>query len=408
MLFTIYLLAIFFYFYRTNKAEIFYLLILLLPSLPIFIQLITDYQLITFNQDIQTKKTLDKSLIIFSVFLIFFKLGLLTTNNKKLKFLNNIIIIKSQFVNLIFLLLFLYLLALQRPNNTIYTGFRYGVDLLEKSFNLNTIPIMLFTSLLIYLVRLLKKNNNIFEYTVFTLIYFIGVVHFNLLIGMRVEPLGLTFAIYFLFINYLSKKQILGFNLIFVGFILYVLSIGIIRSGGEFSYDKIFYSLITFADIANSYLVTIDMIDNNINYNFMWFEFLWNNILSTPPNFFDLYERPISPATLISVSEYTSSGGIYWFGSIYWSFGFGGIVYLYFFGLFLGVLNNYRDKIGTIGNYLFLISIMLSFRLIYYGGLSLYKGFIVLFLLLAIMKTLELLLKSTKPSIDLIKEKNYD
>jgi hypothetical protein len=396
MIYILYLLSISFFMYKVNKYELVFFIILFMPSFVILIQYITNIPLIPMNMEIHTPELLRKGLIVYSIFLIFFKLGLLSARNKKLKILNNVVIIKTRFVSIFYAIIFIFLLILQRPSSTIYGGFRYGLDKVERALTINTIPIILFTILIFYLVKIITTKKMSKDYIYFTFLYMVGAVYYNFLMGYRVEALGFSIAIYFLLVTILSKKQNRNLTILMIILILFLWSLGFTRYGGVLTFDRLISSFSTFSHLSNSYLVCIDMVDNNPNYDLQGFTFLIDNLLSTLPASFTPIERPIPIATRISISEYTSTGGIYWFGSVYWSFGFFGVVYIYLFGFFLGILNNYREYIGTIGNYMFIISIMLAFRFLYYGGLSLYKGFIVLFLFLFILKITEIILKRNK------------
>jgi hypothetical protein len=362
-----------------------------MPSLVVFFQYYLNEPIIRMNESIHTDILLEKAIYLFSLFLFFFKLGLRTARNSKAICLRGVLILKNRYLNIFYLLILLYLLSLQRPSETIYGGFKYGVDKFYGAIPVNVIPVVFFIMLLLFVTKTIAKKNKI-DYWVFLLFYGIGAVYYNFLMGYRVEALGFTIAFYFLILNVLRKRDVRILTISMILLLGFLWTLGFTRYGGVLTVDRILSSFSTFSDIANSYLIAVDMIDNNPSYDLKWFDFLFDNIKSTLPEVISPIARPIPTATFISISEYSSVGGIYWFGSIYLSFGIFGIFYTYIVGYLFGFLGNYRGVPGSLGNYMFLITIMFSFRMFYYGGLSLYKGFIILFLLLLTLKSIEIIL----------------
>ena len=323
-----------------------------MPIFAILFEYNTGIYFTYMNQSIHTKDLLENSLIIYSLFLITLKLGFLS--KLKIKTLSKSISINNISLFFPILLFFLWLLSLQTPPGTILTGYEYAKTEYTKTITLNIIPILFFITFIIYISFIIKRNKlskenirNIFFF------YIIGVIYFHFLKGSRVEALGLSISLYFIAIEIVNKKLVKKLTLFMLFLIIMLWIVGFIRSG-NFDLSRIFVSFSTFSDIGNTYLICIDMINSGF-IDLKGFDLIKDNLLSTLPKNFSPIDRPISIAAWLG-TQYTSWGGIHWFGSIYLSFGYFGIIYVYLFGVFLGTLENYKSNIGSIGHLMFLIT----------------------------------------------------
>ena len=370
---TLMLTILIFVFWKSTDFQKLYFIILLVPIFVILIGYNFESQISVFNPQIQTKEMYEKGLAVAFLYLAFLKIGFLMS--KRITGLNKEFKFPGFSFQIGIIIIFTFLLYLNSPKSTIFGGYRYGVTDYDKVIPINTIPISFFL-LIIFCLYSMKKSGS-FEGVkkyIILMISFYGIMILGLFTGNRVEQLGAICAIYLLFAGYVEPRKKKYYTAIILFLIILAWIIGFMRSG-SLNINRVISSFATFSDIANTYLIAIAIIDTGKE-NYFGFKVLSDILLSTLPSSVTPFERPL-PLARFYHEYYKTMGGAYWFGVVYICFGIFGFVYCWLVGFIMGSIeksNSFRNWIGLV----YLLLAVISYRWLYYGGISVYKSLITL------------------------------
>jgi len=385
---SLYIITIIFCTWRSTRIQKLYFIILLVPLLPIVLELNIGFKFSFYNPELHTFAILTKSLYVALLVIICLKVGFIMS--KKIKQLVVEYKPPSFSYQLLLVLPALFLLKINSPSGTILGEYKYGITEQSKAIAVNVIPLLFFLLIILMIMGSYHyKKFGLPRKIILISIFVYGIVFLGLLTGNRVEQLGIIVATYFVISQNVSPK-VNGW--LFVGLILsvgFIWLIGFFRSSGELNWSRVLTQFMTFSDIANTHLIAIGVIDQK-NETYWGINIFIDMLKSTLPASISPFERPV-PLARFYHEYYDTMGGAYWPGVLYLSFGWYAGIYAGFTGFVLGSIEK-SAKYSNFASFVMLGFTIVSFRWMYYGGITVYRMITIILIVIVLYEIFKKLL----------------